>query len=445
MELKIIAALLGFIIFTTSGEEFVDERLDDAELSKYDVSKLIKVSLASDRGYRVARTIFKWNYGHYTVEIGHDTRQIYTWSDQMYVSHVTAEQFLYSFCNSFEKLFVDYYVIPLDKQKAIGKYVNEYCSDTLVEFRAKQYSQDAFDNMTKPFTKVEHVAFDGVWKHIDSNSLGLNELFPNVRILNLTYSDGYILDRVFPKLVELNGDIDPSPALAKFIQKNSQINKLRLKSTSVEVLRAIDNLHNLKHLAFHVPSDMKAYKDDPVIQFGHVSDVSVTDLNRSIESGKIKFKQLKKLQLTISEQLDDAWIDIIAQNKDLDTLKITGGVLNNSTLLTLASKLSKLVEANVHCDSNIDIESIVTFLKSNPNMKTFTLNLPKSSVQYFNALEDKFSATENLKVFQVAPVDMRFDSIEISKRTSANGASYLFVSSTVAITLVTIVVNVFAY
>lgn len=443
MESKFFAVLCCVLFSTSLGKEVLDSRLEDLELLR--LPALLNVSLTSERGLRETNTLFKWRYRHFSIQIEHDLRGIYTWNNEMYVHYEIAEKFLKAFGKSFEKLSVAYNLIPLNKHQEIGAHINEYCSDSLVEFKAKHVTEGAFNNMTNPFTKVKHVAIDGVWKDIDSNAFDLDELFPKMKVLNLTYAGGYILDRVFPNLEELNADIEPSPRLANFLQRNSHIKKLRLKSTSVEVLRAVSKLSKLDSVGFHVPDDLKSYKDDPVIQFEHITDVAIADLNRHIKSGKITFKQLKKLHLTVAEQLDDVWIDFIGQNKDLETLIVTGGNLNNSTFFKLASKVDKLVEADVRCNFGLDIESIVKFLESKTNMKTVTLRFPKGSVPYFNDLADKLSSTENLKDFEVAPVDMRFDSIQITKTLSPNAASHIFASSTLTVSLIVVCVNVFAF
>lgn len=445
MKFKIFAVLCCFLFAVSlAEEEDYDSRLDNLESLRYALPKLLDVSLSSERGYREANTLFKWNYGHCLVEIDHDIFDITKRHDKIDIHHGVAERFLKGFCKSFEKLSVAYNMIPLDKQKAIGNYINEYCSETLIEFKGKYIKEGAFDNMTKPFTKVEQVAFDGVWENIDSNTLALDELFPQLRVLNFTYPEGYILNRIFPKLEEFNADVSPSPALIKFLEKNSKIRKLSLTSTTVDVLRAVNKMPKLEKLSFHLPSDMESYQDDPVLHFGRIKDVSITaNHDHHIEMGNITFKQLKKLQLSVRGELNDVWIDFIGKNKQLETLTITAGNLNNSTLSTLASKLNKIIEADLWCDNTTDTEGIVKFLESNPKINTLTLNFPKESVAYFNALTEKLSASKTLKNFEVAPVDKWFDSIKITNPSSSNGASYIFASSTFAITLIT-VVNFFA-
>lgn len=443
MDSKIFAVLCCVLFSTSLGKEVLDSRLEELELLR--LPALLNVSLTSDQGLRETNTLFKWRYKHFSIQIEHDLRGIYTWNDEMYVHHEIAEKFLKAFGKSFEKLSVAYNMIPFNKHQEIGAYINEHCSDSLVEFKAKHVTEGAFNNMTNPFTKVKHLAYEGVWRDIDSNVFDLHELFPNMQVLNLTYPGGYILDRVFPNLEELNANVQPSPRLANFLQRNSHIKKLRLKSTSVDVLRAVSKLSKLDSVDFHVPDDLKSYKEDPVIQFEHITDVAITDHNRHIKSGNITFKQLKKLHLTVAEQLDDVWIDFIGQNKDLETLIVKGGNLNNTTLLILASKVDKLVEADVRCDFGLDIDNIVKFLESKPNMKTVTFRFPKGSVPYFNALADKLSSTENLKDFEVAPVDVRFGNIQITKPLSPNAALHIFASSTLAITLIAVFVNVFAF
>lgn len=442
MKSKIIAFLCCVLISISLAEDILDSRLE--ALESLHLPELLKISLTSDRAHREVNTLFKWKYGHFSIQIEHDLREIYTWNDHMFVHYGIAEPFLKSFGQSFKKLSVAYDIIALDKHQQIGAYINRYCADTLVEFNAKHVKEGAFDNMTQPFSKVKQVAFAGDWKNVDSNSHALDELFPEMKVLNLTYSNGYILDRVFPNLKELNADVYPSHALANFLRRNSHIKRLRLKSTSVEVLNAISKFSELDFVDFHVPHDLKSSEKYRVIHFEHIKNVAITDRNRYIESANITFKHLKKLHLTVAGKLDDVWIDFIGQNNGLETLIIAEGNLNNSTFLALASKVNRLVEADVHCELGLDIESIVKFLKSKPSIKTLTLRFPKGSVPYFNTLADRLSLGENYEDCEVAPIDMRFDSIKITKKSPSNGASHIFASSTLLICFVVAFVNLFA-
>lgn len=386
------------------------------KIETLDLPELLNASLF-DAGHEKANILYKWKYGDYLVKIGHINHHIYTSNDVVFVDAGSAVNFLKAFGKSIERLSVVYHLLP-HNHKEIGKYINEFCSETLVEFNAKNSRPGSFDNMTKPFTKVERVTFEGQWETVENGTLGLDELFPEMRVLNLSYSYGYVLERVFPKLVELNADVTPSTDFFKFLELNPSLRQLRLETTSMELLQNVnDKLPKLEVFDFHVPKDMPSYQGKP-IEFKQVKETSIKDTDRNIRSGHILFKQLKKLQLAFFGDFIDVWTEFIGLNANLDTLKITYGNLNNATLLTLASKLNKLVVVDVRCETGTPTESIVKFVESNPKLQTLTLRFPENSVFLFETL-----SVELGKKWDVTPVNQYLNAVNIKPSSHPSNAA----------------------
>lgn len=403
------------------------------KIENLEIAALLNVSLTSDVDYQKASIVYKWKYGDLPVQISslskENSNKIFIRNDVVHVDPQIAEKFLKYFGKFITRLSIAYDMVESFRwHKLVGKYVNEYCAETLIEFSARDCKDGVFENMTKPFTKVERVAFEGMWKKVGSDRLGLDELFPELVFLNLSYySDGYILDRVFPKLVELIADVDPSPDFSKFIEKNGHLKKLRLKKTSMELLHVVnENLPDLEVFDFNVPSLLPSY-NDTVIEFKDVKEISIKDNDHYIRMGKIVFKQLKKLQISFFGQLDEMQADFIGSNEQLELLIIEFGSLNDLTLLTFASKLQKLnqlVEVAVRCDSDISIESIANFLHSNPQLKVVKLIFDGNAVFLLNDLSEKLAND-----WILAPVNKHFTGINMRRlnatlnNSSANTAT----------------------
>lgn len=444
MKLIVFIVVCCFIFeYSTCSKE--DTAIED-KIKNLDLPALFNVSLESELDRQKASILYKWKYSNFPVEISSvskDNNEILISNDVIYVDPGLVENFLKSFGKLIKRLSIAYHMIkPMSQHNEIGKYVNEYCAETLIEFSAKDTKAGVFDNMTKPFTKVERVAFEGSWEKTDSNKLGLDELFPELRVLNLSYPKASILECVFPKLVELNSDVEPSPAFHKFFENNKQIKKLRLTTTSMELLHVVnENLPNLDVFDFYIPSDSPSY-NDPEVEFKQVKEISIKDNGHYIRTGNILFKQLKKLELSNFGRLDNVTADFIGSNENLETLIITFGNLNNSTLLTLALKLKNLVEVDIRCDLDIPIENIVEFIENNPKLKKITLNFPGNIVFL---LDDLIGNLANDWI--VAPVNKNFTGIEIRKQdatenTSAgSSASYIFTSTILTLTMLTMTVR----
>lgn len=376
------------------------------------ITELLKFSQKSNDSHREANELYKSKYGNLTVAVYdglRKNREIKIINNRLAVGPDIFHEFLIGFGQSIENLSINYYFISAAKYKEIGKWINTYCSETLVEFKVEYYMEGGFDEMETPFKKVERMAFDGLWRNLSANKMAFNELFPEMRVLNLSrYSDGHIFDCNYKNLIELNTDVEPTVNFRHFFEKNSQIEKLRLvKLSSMEQLQTInDKLPNVHILSFCVPIDLLTYQG-PNITFEHIREVTVRDFNYKMRAQKIAFKQLKQLELSINLKIDGIWIDFISSNKGLKTLIITDGELTNSTITELSTRINGLVEADIRCDSNVEIKTIEYFLRSNPLMKKTILNFPKGSILYIsflnNLLKNKWTVVSmNKQISQIS-------------------------------------------
>lgn len=356
-------------------------------LEDLDLIGLVNVALESEDGRQRANEVYKKKFDRHLVEIHPFIAQYSVIDGFIYFSHDLAEHFLKAFGSSIKSLLISYHYIPNDKRKMCGKLISEYCSETLIEFNIISCKNGDFDDIQKPFKKVESVDFSGDWSELNEDSWGFNKLFPELRILNLTSSSDFIYNHHYPHLIELNVFSSAFNKFTKLVANNPQIRKLRLQETSMEVLQTISNkLIYLEVLAFNLPCNLNIYNGSE-IQFNTVNTVSIKDLCRELYSVQIKFKQLKRFGLHASGVLNDEWIEFIGANKDLETLIITAGNCNNATFFKLAEKVNSLIEARINCEPD-STDGVKKFLDSNKQMKKVTLYCRRYSDVLFKQLNE---------------------------------------------------------
>lgn len=467
MKLEVCIFVYCFVVCSTCLEE---DGFDLKNLEELDLQELLNLSSSGDDGHRKANARYKSKYGHLPVEIVHG-RTMEVNSDMEDIikschhSNITADedgidiginiagQFLKSFGQSIESLSIECVHMLGNKKKEIGKFINDYCSETLVEFKAIRYEDGAFDDMEKPFKKVERVIFQGHWQSVSENSLRFDQLFPNLNNLIVTTDvDCHIFDCTFPHLKYLNAKMDEPSNLFKFIQKHKQIRKLNLRKSSMQLLKIVnENLPKLEYFEFTVPIDILHYHD-PAITFEQYEKVRIREYHYDNIVGKIAFNQLKHLELNVIEKVCEVWADFIGTNNELETLIIEHGHFINSALLRLSTILSSLIEADIACDSEVEVETIAQFVSNNPKMTKTQLKFTKSVLPL--ARQSMTSGlTEKLgKEWIVTAVDKAITSINITKSTSfvpvesttilgtTNGTSHPL-SSVITILFLAIIVN----
>lgn len=348
-----------------------------------------------------------------------DTNQYLFWNDTIFVDHELAEKFLKKFGHLIETLIIDYQFIPSEHHQKIGKFVSTHCSETLLEFHAKKCEEGAFNKMTKPFRRVGTVIFDGSWREKENNSLGFDELFPEMRSLNLTYHGtwSYMLKRNYPNLTELNIDIIFVRNFVSIFENNPQIETLRMKRTTLMFLQIFNKcLPNLRVLAFTASFDLPPYKGPaPAVTIDHVKDVSIIDTQKYMRHGRFEFKQMEKFELFEDGHVEDSWIEFIANSENLSTLLIPSGYLNDASLLKLSTKLHNLVEAKINCDLSVKIETIGQFVENNKKMEAITLNFDRDSEVFCNRLAERLSDE-----WTFTPLNDEYTGIYITTRDESN-------------------------
>lgn len=242
---------------------------------------------------------------------------------------------------------------PLVLQQII-QTLNKHSSQSLRSLIFEDCAADAINEFKEKFAGVNGIAFlAGKFEHNDECP-NFNEVFPNVKTMDLEFSDNVntkCLEQNFAKLEHLEFFGSISNKIGDF----SEIFRLNGHLKSIAVWSEFDEnflssmsqlLPEIQILRFHV-QDMKFFTPD-TYQPAHFKNVKIlriaTDFDCHHEPQKLPFTfdALEALELTRFD-ITDQWIDIVTENKGLKYLDILGGVLSNKQLFKIARELPGLL------------------------------------------------------------------------------------------------------
>lgn len=347
------------------------EDLDAVELWKY--SRKSK-----------SEAIFMEKYGGKPIKITRTSTSM-IWNNRLIIDYGLAEKFLSLFGDLIESIAIEFVSIPTIRHKLIGDFVNLYCSEALVNIEVNNCSEGTFDGMKKPFKKVESVIFDGEWENLDNNSLSFDQLFPEMRTLTLIYSNGYILEKNYPKLSELSLNA-PNINLIRLLQSNPQIQQLTVRHSSAEFLKMVnDKLPNLEVISFDVPYDLDPSNETP-ISFDSVKNASINDLNGRMKNYKFHFEKLNNIEVLMEDDVSPEWALSLTSFSGQKSLIISISNFTEKVLNNLPSNLNSSIEVRLGCNP-IELEPVASFLNSNKGLKELVFNCPKNTESFFDRLD----------------------------------------------------------
>lgn len=179
-------------------------------LETLDFDDLLSVSETNKYFLSLAETIFKRRFSHKIFEIKSVNHRYADDMNRIYLRDAEeTRRALKQFGRWIYKLkvnFVESFEYDQTTKEAISKLINLYCTDTLREIIIYDRHSSFFGQMKKPFKNVESVELVGLFKSIDSDMLHFNEIFPEMKILDLPSTiikqNEQILQK-FPNLIEL--------------------------------------------------------------------------------------------------------------------------------------------------------------------------------------------------------------------------------------------------
>ncbi|XP_055304947.1 uncharacterized protein LOC129569808 [Sitodiplosis mosellana] len=264
------------------------------------------------------------------------------------------------FGHKITKIDIDYFFINTVKQAVLGRYMNEYCADSLIDITIGA-SEEVIANWTKPFINAETV---WLW----SSDLGdLSEWFPKTRRLVLHAGVQWV-QNTFPHLEELeihNGSNKRNRAsVAEMLRLNPHLQQLRLLGlgydmTFMESVSAY--LQSLTLLDIRYGSGFLNL-DGSSINLKSVKEFNI-DLRRVGEMRKIPFSfgQLDKMQLKVNDfKMNDDFGKFLKHNPSLSKLVIHSQVYADTQNSRLVGQI-KMDIAKVSPSLDVDVEISTIF------------------------------------------------------------------------------------
>lgn len=158
-----------------------------------------------------------------------------------------------------KNLEIDHYFLD-ERAKTIYELVNMYCSKTLTGIHLKNVMEDFLKEFSQPFKAVKKVHLEGDLRNFGDLRLTINELFPEMRQLQLgqvKFTDTESIAQNFPHLQEFDVDIFPATipgrvtedVVEHVIHENHQIRNLILRHASPSV---VDYVHTEMPDATHI-------------------------------------------------------------------------------------------------------------------------------------------------------------------------------------------------
>lgn len=141
----------------------------------------------------VATSIFRQKYGNYKIDIwskdtfNHGKVLIYTEFDTFEVNDFQMSLQLIKYVgNAIQRLELKTAFISAAECTVLNQNMDKYAGDGLVYLDLGVIKEDTFVHFTLPFEKIEELIFQVQFmKHLRTDVLPLNQLFPNVRRLKI--------------------------------------------------------------------------------------------------------------------------------------------------------------------------------------------------------------------------------------------------------------------
>lgn len=277
------------------------------------------------------------------------------------------------------KLRVYYNYLNAMQRKTLNEHINEFSSQSLIQFELDHCYDSSLVGLTGPFTKVQTV-FLRMGATL-SNATNFRTIFPAIQYMNLAKMSSVqpaTMEHHFPLMEYLiverclgTSGKKEMDILRRRLALNPQLRRITFSSNS--------NWQTLKIVSETLPHveqiDAFGFKDDEYNGDDiHLTNVKVFKFN-TIHCQPSHIPRIPLVFGNIEEILCnkpiERWFDIIIQNKNLR--KITIGELNDKHLQRIATELTILDEFTMEFEKiNQSIINIVQFIETAKNLKRAT-------------------------------------------------------------------------
>lgn len=272
----------------------------------------------------------------------------------------------------------------LNSIRMVNSLISSNCADTLMEFKTYDCLDDVFHGLTKPFTKVENVTLHGEFKRLGNSDFNFTDLFPAVKRLSLS-SDAFVsnislIDWNLTQLKHLKVHFYRNNPLhftendfEVIIKKNPQIQSLIVDKCGQRFLSAVNEfLPDLEYLEL-VDYNKFKHPTEPGIVFKNVKTLAIYG-NLDDLLLNLHFENLIELRVDSFQTVRCWWIDFAKSHPQLKKIDLKLGCIDTIGVSQFSAANLSLDEVSLCFCTDVEDETIVSFVKDNEQIKKISFN-----------------------------------------------------------------------
>lgn len=395
-----------------SNTQIIDLTIDCLEeIFEYlDLHDLLNVADSNKRLNKAAGLVFSRKHGNkYVLNRERPSYWGFPEKDGEYLGitdNCSSLRLVRCFGHSISGISIDCFMCNQEFYTELFRYVNKYCTQSLVKLHVRGYRHNIFDDIQKPFEKVEKVLFEYCTVNVDQTMF--NEVFPQMRHLTFfsnKIEDSRCIGACFSKLEHfkyspnVNHNYNPIEHHKLFVRLNPQLKTVALHGHFGQtfIRKMSEHLYQLEEL--RIGSLYASILSNPVIDMSQVHfksvkkyEIDMTNDRRMFSMFAPSFDQLA--DFTVDGITPDDLLDFVKKNPKIIKLKIRDSTmcfnLNDENLLKIAKALSSLSDIDVS-EANwngYSIHGVTRVMVELKQLKMFKFMLNQS---YAVRLRNKFS------------------------------------------------------
>lgn len=351
-----------------------------------------------ENSYNLAIEIFKRKYAEKTIHVSqlNDLKENGSNDDvvdERYLVRIINFKFLLKVLNYFGQFItnfsIDFDDIPTINSNQITKSLRDNCVESLNSLLFYDCKGTELDNIDVPFKNIQTFAIGGgPFKTMNGKILKFTEIFPQVQ--TLTFDNFFELDdhqsviQKYPNLKHFQVSVGNGEYLKTFLthadvehilQLNPTIQNLSLGQIKESFLKNVTEiLPNISNLEI-----VNLANDDSIIInqiiFDNVRSLKIFTMEES-SIQNTKFKNLDELTLELLPDVMSNWEPFMYKHPEITKLNILNS-FEYDKILKYGVHLPKLIITSIRCNSELEIKTIVQFLKQSNELKTLILNFFK--------------------------------------------------------------------
>lgn len=375
------------------------------EVSKHlNLTDLLNIADSSKRLNKAANFVFNQKHGNKLVRfvlcVGDQHRLVRKNGDTIFiVDFYTSLRFVRCFGQLISRIDLDWMQLCTEMYTKpafveIFRYMNEYCTQNLIELRVRNLSCNIIEQIVNPFEKLEKISFENCELKIDSTTF--RKIFPKMRYLNLRdnqmVNSAYV-GNSFPHLDTfvyrpcLKMSSDEQNNLKIFVRLNPQLNTIKLyECLDASLIRYMsEHLHQLEEFSITLYDTVDPDFDISQVHFKSVKKFQIaSDKNDSFSKFTPSFDQLEQF---IAGGMPTSDLQIFVKtNPAIKKFTIEHGFnilsLTLEDTLGVSKALNSLNDLDIS-NANIDevtAEDAIRFMAELKQLKKFKIKLHHSEV-----------------------------------------------------------------